>query len=954
MMRATLVGAALFVIAGVSAGGARQGGSAAAVVSGELRQWHKVTLTFNGPQASETDSSPNPFTDYRMTVVFTHESGAPRYEVPGYFAADGDAANTSATSGNKWRVHVSPDKVGRWNWRASMVSGPGVAVTPTASGQAVAPVDGATGSFDVAASNKTAPDFRAKGRLQYVGKHYLRFAGSGEYFLKAGPDSPETLLAYEDFDNTRTLKTAIHAYAPHVQDWKNGDPTWAKTKGKALIGAINYLASKGMNAMSLMPYNAGGDGDNVWPFVDRDDKFHYDVSKLDQWQIVFDHAQAKGIYLHFKLQEQENDDGRAGGGGGGGGRGGRGGAPGAVGRGAGPAGGAPAAQPAPAPAAPPAAAAQAGAAPEGRGAGGRGAGPAAPCPVPASLDCGDTGRERRLYLRELVARFGYELALNWNMGEENTQTTAQQRAMAQYIHDVDPYDHIVVVHTFPNQQEDVYQPHLGQTLLQGLSLQNAWNAAHQQTARWVRGSAAAGVPWVVANDEQGSASTGVPPDPGYPGFTGKDNQGNQVQSLHDIRKLTLWGNLMARWRRRGVLLRLRPARQRPDARELPQPGQVLGLRTHRADVLPQREDSVLGHDQCRRAGRQPHERQQHLLLREARRRVSGLPAIRRIGRSGPDWRHRPVQRQLVRSAQRRSAEARFRRNGEGRREGGPGYGSGQPGRGLARRCPPLTPWPKRVDCAVPGSAPGIFRGFQYEAWTRIPEVEMVAIYNRTEERARALMAQYGIPRFYGDWKEMLDRERPDFVDIITPPETHEEMCAFAAARGIHIICQKPLAPTYEDSQRIVDDSTAAGVRFMVHENFRWQPWYRAIKDVQVRGDIGDFTHVHFLMRMGDGWGEDAYLARQPFFREYPRLLIYETGVHFIDTFRFLLGDVVERRRRDETTQPGDPRRGRRPDAAEVPERVDGHSGMPIDTTSQRPNRRGSRSVNCASTARPGT
>ena len=71
--------------------------------------------------------------------------------------------------------------------------------------------------------------------------------------------------------------------------------------------------------MSLMPYNGGGDGDNVWPFVDRDDKFHYDVSKLDQWQIVFDHAQAKGIYLHFKLQEQENDDGTFGGGGGGGG-----------------------------------------------------------------------------------------------------------------------------------------------------------------------------------------------------------------------------------------------------------------------------------------------------------------------------------------------------------------------------------------------------------------------------------------------------------------------------------------------------------------------------------------------------------------------------------------------------------------------------------------------------------
>ena len=190
-----------------------------------------------------------------------------------------------------------------------------------------------------------------------------------------------------------------------------------------------------------------------------------------------------------------------------------------------------------------------------------------------------------------------------------------------------------------------------------------------------------------------------------------------------------------------------------------------------------------------------------------------------------------------------------------------------------------------------GIGAGYFAPFQYEAWTRIPEVDMVALYNRTEHRARALMKDFGIPRYYADWKEMLDVERPDFVDIITPPETHKEICAFAAERSIHIICQKPLAPTYEESRRIVEHATSAGVRFLVHENFRWQPWYRAIKTVQNRGDIGRFTHVNFFMRMGDGWAEDAYLARQPFFREYPRLLIYETGVHFIDTFRFLLGDV---------------------------------------------------------------
>lgn len=188
---------------------------------------------------------------------------------------------------------------------------------------------------------------------------------------------------------------------------------------------------------------------------------------------------------------------------------------------------------------------------------------------------------------------------------------------------------------------------------------------------------------------------------------------------------------------------------------------------------------------------------------------------------------------------------------------------------------------------------GYFSRFQYEAWSRIPEVEIAAIYNRTEDKARGMMATYGVSRYYGDWRQMIDQEHPDFVDIITPPETHEEMCAYAAARGVHIICQKPLAPALDASRRIVATARAAGIRFMVHENWRWQPWYREIKRIQVSREIGDFTHIHFLMRMGDGWGHNAYLDRQPFFRDYPRLLVYETGVHFIDTFRYLLGEVTE-------------------------------------------------------------
>ncbi len=191
-----------------------------------------------------------------------------------------------------------------------------------------------------------------------------------------------------------------------------------------------------------------------------------------------------------------------------------------------------------------------------------------------------------------------------------------------------------------------------------------------------------------------------------------------------------------------------------------------------------------------------------------------------------------------------------------------------------------------------GIGAGYFSPFQYEAWTRIPEVVITAMCNRNVERARPIMAAYGIAKHYTDWRAMLDAEKPDFVDIITPPDTHLAMCRGAAERGIHIICQKPLAPTFQEAREIVAAARSAGVTFMVHENFRFQPWYRAIKRLMAEGVIGDRLHsLAQRMRMGDGWGEDAYLDRQPYFRQMPRLLVYETGVHFIDTFRFLGGEI---------------------------------------------------------------
>jgi len=187
---------------------------------------------------------------------------------------------------------------------------------------------------------------------------------------------------------------------------------------------------------------------------------------------------------------------------------------------------------------------------------------------------------------------------------------------------------------------------------------------------------------------------------------------------------------------------------------------------------------------------------------------------------------------------------------------------------------------------------GYFSHFQYEAWQRIPEVEITAFSNRDETRAQAVKDRFSLP-CYADYREMFEQERPDFVDVITPPPSHREICAEAAGRGIHIICQKPLAPSFEEASAIVANAGDAGVRFMVHENFRFQPWHREIKRQLEAGAIGDRLYsLAFRCRMGDGWGENAYIPRQPYFRDYPRLLVYENGVHFIDTFRFLVGEII--------------------------------------------------------------
>lgn len=188
---------------------------------------------------------------------------------------------------------------------------------------------------------------------------------------------------------------------------------------------------------------------------------------------------------------------------------------------------------------------------------------------------------------------------------------------------------------------------------------------------------------------------------------------------------------------------------------------------------------------------------------------------------------------------------------------------------------------------------GFFSTYHYDSWSRIPGVELVGICVRSNTaRAKEFAARYGVKAIFTDPDEMLDTTRPDLVDIITTPESHATLVGRAAGRGIPIICQKPLAPTFEGAQELVNTAERAGVLVVAHENWRFRPWNREAGRLIRDGAIGDPYNVTFRMRSGDGRGPSAYLERQPYFQKMPRFLIHETGVHTIDVFRYLMGEIT--------------------------------------------------------------
>lgn len=186
---------------------------------------------------------------------------------------------------------------------------------------------------------------------------------------------------------------------------------------------------------------------------------------------------------------------------------------------------------------------------------------------------------------------------------------------------------------------------------------------------------------------------------------------------------------------------------------------------------------------------------------------------------------------------------------------------------------------------------GYWSGVQLDAWAKVANVEIIALADQQKDRLDPTAAKYGISRSYLDAMEMIEKEEFDFLDICTRPYSHLPLVKAGTEKGVPVICQKPLGETLEQAKEIVELCRAAGVRFMVNENVRWQPWFLKVKELLDNGSIGQPFSAIIQTAPPLTRPQGLQLSQQPYFETMEKLITYELSVHFLDTCRFLFGEA---------------------------------------------------------------
>jgi D-apiose dehydrogenase len=181
---------------------------------------------------------------------------------------------------------------------------------------------------------------------------------------------------------------------------------------------------------------------------------------------------------------------------------------------------------------------------------------------------------------------------------------------------------------------------------------------------------------------------------------------------------------------------------------------------------------------------------------------------------------------------------------------------------------------------------GFWAQYQLAAWRELDGVECVAVCDRARDHAEALARRFGLDAVYTEAAEMLRRERPDFVDVITGVETHGELVQLAAKHRLPVICQKPLATSLAEATALVQACRITETPLLVHENWRWQTPLRQVQQELRSGRIGEIFRARLQF-----CSSFPVFDNQPFLKKLDQFILTDMGSHILDTARFLFGEA---------------------------------------------------------------
>lgn len=151
------------------------------------------------------------------------------------------------------------------------------------------------------------------------------------------------------------------------------------------------------------------------------------------------------------------------------------------------------------------------------------------------------------------------------------------------------------------------------------------------------------------------------------------------------------------------------------------------------------------------------------------------------------------------------------------------------------------------------------------SYANIENAELAAIISTTEEKGRNFAGKFGA-RYYPNLRELLQNEKIDCVDICTPTAFHTQMAVEAAESGLDILCEKPIALTLGDTDRMINAVEKANVKAMAAHTMRFWPEYVKAKEIVDSGVLGEPLHA-FCTRLAatpdwhkDSWGFNEKLG----------------------------------------------------------------------------------------------